>query len=645
MARKKPSPPPDESPKRRPRSKPKPEATPPEDSAGSEASPSSLSPQSSPSPLRPKRPKKAVTSRPAISGELARAREIFLEAVEALDPKKQVALAKQAVALSPDCAEALILLAEHAQTRKEAQRLYEQAVEAATRVLGPDRFREAEGHFWGYLETRPYMRARLGLAETLWASGRRAEAADHLDAMLKLNPGDNQGLRYIQAGWMLNLDRLEDLDALLARYEENSTTWAYTKALVAFRRGGDSPEARKLLTAAKKANKHVPAYLLGREPLPPEQPTFYSPGDVDDAILYVGLQLAAWKSVPGAIAWVRSKVSDPRKRRPKVPFTIGPSPAVEARLRRLPSELDSWQADFRQFARRVEIAGERVRPWMVLVSSRTRDLVLAHALTEAAPSSEELWDIVAGAMEKPAVGTPHRPTEIQIRPGGPWDALAGHFEAIGVVCSPSEILDQVDYLFDDLSRHMAGVDPPGLLDMPGVTPEQVGRFFEAAAAFYRRAPWRSLGYETVIRVECDRYQSGPWFAVLMGQSGLTLGVALYEDLALLRRMWAGKLSDEEGARRTVALTVTFDDDATIPEADLEAIQQYGWPVASPDAYPSIFRKERGLSMRPRSLRKDRGTGRSDRPSFDSGRPRGRRLVVERSRRRYPSEAAAHVFKI
>ena len=63
-------------------------------------------------------------------------------------------------------------------------------------------------------------------------------------------------------------------------------------------------------------------------------------------------------------------------------------------------------------------------------------------------------------------------------------------------------------------------------------------------------------------------------------------------------MWAGKLSDEEGARRTVALTVTFDDESSMPEVDLEAIERHGWPIASPEAYPSLFRKERGLSMRP-----------------------------------------------
>jgi hypothetical protein len=84
----------------------------------------------------------------------------------------------------------------------------------------------------------------------------------------------------------------------------------------------------------------------------------------------------------------------------------------------------------------------------------------------------------------------------------------------------------------------------------------------------------------------------------MGQSGLTLGVALYEDLDLLRRLWARDLSDEENARRTVALTVTFDPVQQIPMADLLAGREHGWEVAGPEAYPLVFRKEPGLSMRP-----------------------------------------------
>ena len=529
---------------------------------------------------------------------LDRAQALADRALELTDPKGRAALAREALKLSPDCSDAYLLLAEQARGRREAIEMNQLAVDAATRVLGGGRLDDSVGHFWAIPETRPYMRARANLAETLWAAGNRAEAADHIRDLLRLNPSDNQGLRHILAGWLLNLDAMEELDALLDRYDEESTTWTYTKALVAFRRSGDTLASRKSLQAARRSNRHVPEFLLGRQPLPVGQPTAYRPGDADDAILYVASQLGAWKSSSGALTWLRSKVKDPKKARRKARPSSGASVTSKARLLRLPIESDSWQADYRQFTRRIEVAGERVRPWMILVASKSRDLVLAHALTEELPTPETLWDLVAEAMENPPVGDPHRPSELVVRPASGWDSLAGPFDEIGVACELSEILEQIDFLFDDLTRHMENAEPPGLLDMPGVTVEQVGKFYEAAARFYLRAPWRSLGFESVIKVECDRYESGPWYAVIMGQSGLTLGVALYEDLALLRKMWAGKLSDEEGAKRTVALTVTYDDDASMPEVDIESIDRHGFALAAPEAYPSAFRKDRGLSMRP-----------------------------------------------
>lgn len=139
---------------------------------------------------------------------------------------------------------------------------------------------------------------------------------------------------------------------------------------------------------------------------------------------------------------------------------------------------------------------------------------------------------------------------------------------------------------------------PGLLDMPGVTVEQVGSFYEAAAYYYQNAPWKKLGYEAAIQVECDRFESGPWYAVPMGQSGLTMGLALYEDPNVLQRLWQGDRGDEERARQMVGTSVTFGEAWEIPVTDLDAAQQHGWKVARPDAYPDVFHKERGLSMRP-----------------------------------------------
>jgi tetratricopeptide (TPR) repeat protein len=529
---------------------------------------------------------------------LDKAQALMYRAFEEPDEERRVELAKEALEICPDCADAYVLLAEHARSRKEALDLHEKGTAAGERALGADAFRQNVGHFWGVLETRPYMRARLGLAHSLWTAGRREEAVRHLQDMLRLNPGDNQGVRYTLAGFLLFLDRDDDLDRLLRQYaDEGSAAWAYTKALLAFRRHGDAPEARQLLKVASKTNRHVPAYLLGEKFPPTEPPDSYSPGGKSEALTYIGGFMAGWKSTAGAVAWLRENVAARKEK--EGPSPKGPLGFIKKWLNKnLPQEDDVWQVDFRQMPNRIRIGGEPVRPWVVLVTSRSNDLVLAHEMPEETPLAALLWDTLVQAMQHPAAGEPHRPTELQVRPDERWDSLRPHLDEIGVGLAVTEELDQLREVFQEMTEHVCGKAPPGLLDMPGVTPDQVGGFYEAAAFFFRQAPWKKVGYEAAIKVESDKFQSGPWYAVPMGQSGLTTGLALYEDLGALRRVWAGDRADEDNARETVATSVTFGEEWDIPVADLEAAKQHGWPVARADAYPEVFHKERGLSMRP-----------------------------------------------
>lgn len=529
---------------------------------------------------------------------LDKAQALMYRAFEDTDEERRIQLANEALETCPDCADAYVLLAEHAASRKEALRRYEQGVAAGERALGADAFHQNVGHFWGVLETRPYMRARLGLSHSLWTAGRRDEAVRHLQDMLRLNPGDNQGVRYTLAGFLLFLDRDDDLEQLLRQYpDEGSAAWAYTKALLAFRRQGDTPEARRLLQEARNTNKHVPVYLLGWKHPPNEPPGSYSPGDESEALTYIGSFMAGWKSMPGAVAWLRENVA-PKKEK-EGPSPKGPLGFIKKWLNKnLPQEDDVWQADFRRMPNWIRIGGEPVRPWVVLVTSRSSDLVLAHEMPEETPSAALLWDTLVQAMQHPAAGEPHRPTELQVRPDERWEALRPHLDEIGVGLVVAEELDQLNEVFQEMTEHVCGKPQPGLLDMPGVTPDQVGGFYEAAASFFRQAPWKKVGYEAAIQVECGKFQSGPWYAVLMGQSGLTMGLALYEDLKALRRVWAGDRGDEDNTRRSVATTVTFGEEWDIPVADLEAAKKHGWQTARPDAYPEVFHKERGLSMRP-----------------------------------------------
>jgi len=94
----------------------------------------------------------------------------------------------------------------------------------------------------------------------LWHPGEREAALDHLRDMLRLNPGDNQGLRYTLATRLLTTGNDAALAALLGQYpDEGSATWAYTRALTTFRRHGAGGWA--YLLGPKKLPRHLPAYV------------------------------------------------------------------------------------------------------------------------------------------------------------------------------------------------------------------------------------------------------------------------------------------------------------------------------------------------------------------------------------------------
>lgn len=99
-----------------------------------------------------------------------------------------------------------------------------------------------------------------------------------------------------------------------------------------------------------------------------------------------------------------------QKRKAEAPRPKGPLSFIRKWLReRLPQEYDLWQVGCRQLPNGIVIAGEKVRPWLVLMTSRTNDLVLAHDIVEEEPSAALLWDKLVQAMQNPAAGEPHGP--------------------------------------------------------------------------------------------------------------------------------------------------------------------------------------------------------------------------------------------
>ncbi len=667
--------------------------------------------------------------------------DLIDQAYDTPDPDRCVQLARKTLSLDPDCADAYLLLAQFACSSKESIDLLRHGVAAGERAIGASRFKQYAGHFWGHLETRPYMRARHSLANELWLAGDRAEALGHYQSMLDLNPNDNQGVRYVLAACLLQECRDAELEALLKQYDgDDSAAWHYTRAVLAFRREGDSECARKLLRDAIQGNKFVPEFMLDQRPLPPDPPDSIGRGDESEAIEYTYSFRPGWRATPGAIAWLRrvaqvpvvapsknarsrswrrcrtlveclpqdpsevwqlavqeeslqtspgeppvrtwtilvvaagesavladtmserrpssesiwntlvEAMLSPMDKEPRRPGQIemrpetfrsawGPrlaqvgvkcllsdelsdaddmlefaSQQLQAQLGRagsnvsieelsdLPQANDEvWQADIQRLATWVNTDVEPRRPWLAIVVNRSTDKILAQNLTTDEPTAELLWETMARAMTNPAIDEPHRPSSIELGCGANHAELTARLGAIAVRHSVHEKLDMIDFLVQDLSQHLAASASeclPGLLDSPGVTEDHVEQFFDAAATFYRQAPWNRVPGDVVIKVQCSAFQTDTWYAVVMGQSGMSYGLSMYDDWPMLERLLRGQISPEEHQRRMSSLAVTFGEEFEMAATDADAADRLGWPVAAPEAYPHAVRIEPGMKVRP-----------------------------------------------
>lgn len=179
-------------------------------------------------------------------------------------------------------------------------------VAGAEQRLGKKAFKEYAGHFWGFHETRPYMRARAALADALHRAGRVESSAAEVVAMLELNPGDNQGLRYRLLACHLALAKLDDARVLFARYPHEfdfNTVFAWGKVLERFL-SGKPEEALQALAAAQKQNPFSKAYVFGHSKVPKNQPDSYAPGSKEEAACFAEDLQSAWNAHPAAKKWL-----------------------------------------------------------------------------------------------------------------------------------------------------------------------------------------------------------------------------------------------------------------------------------------------------------------------------------------------------
>lgn len=233
-----------------------------------------------------------------------RAQQLVYDAMEATGHRRSK-LAQEALTLDPNCVDAYVILAENADTDEEAMMLAKKGMETGEKELGKAFFKDNKGHFWGLLETRPYMRAKAAYSDAVHQLGFTMVAIKQYEQLLELNPNDNQGIRYKLFGAYLEEGKLEAAEVLLKQYNEATANGLYNKLLLELYKNGISENAAKLLKEAKKANPHVIPFLSGKKRIPMFLPEGYRLGDESEAIIYVDDHFQLWEKIEGLQKWLK----------------------------------------------------------------------------------------------------------------------------------------------------------------------------------------------------------------------------------------------------------------------------------------------------------------------------------------------------
>lgn len=227
------------------------------------------------------------------------AADLLYRAWEEPDPQRRTKLAQDALQLDANNADAYNILAECANSPKEKAYFYKQGMRVAEAHFGDAFFEKNKGHFWGLLQTRPYMRAKKGYAEICEMMDNMPEAIKHYRELLELNPNDNQGVRDLLVPAYIETEEWKAAEALIQRYDEDiSAFFNYSRVLVEYGLRGQSAKLTTRIREAVANNPYVPAYLKGNKRLPRQMPEYIGFGDDREAIAYALLNRHLWQIRP-----------------------------------------------------------------------------------------------------------------------------------------------------------------------------------------------------------------------------------------------------------------------------------------------------------------------------------------------------------
>ncbi|MCA3633143.1 MAG: tetratricopeptide repeat protein [Methylobacterium sp.] len=158
---------------------------------------------------------------------------------------------------------------------------------------------------WGRHENRPFLRMMHASTLALLAAKKRPQAIERMERLLKWNPGDNQGLRFILGPELLREGHIKPARSRLESYAEEYPPAWYELGLLHFRQK-DFALAAHSFRLGFLTNGYIAEVLTGTpSPLPLAIWHGSNFAEPDMARDYANRQGDLWNKTPAAIAFLR----------------------------------------------------------------------------------------------------------------------------------------------------------------------------------------------------------------------------------------------------------------------------------------------------------------------------------------------------
>jgi tetratricopeptide (TPR) repeat protein len=144
---------------------------------------------------------------------------------------------------------------------------------------------------WGWLENRPLLRTFHAIGLEFMKKNQYGKAIEKFEFVLKVNPSDNQGVRYLMADCFFYLNKYDKFFELDKLYSDDHTVDFLYGKLLALLKTNKIDEAKKQFDTARNAFPHVASELIKKKHSFPhnefDQPLYGVPvGSWQEAFLY-----------------------------------------------------------------------------------------------------------------------------------------------------------------------------------------------------------------------------------------------------------------------------------------------------------------------------------------------------------------------